>query len=224
MPWATAKLNGVVIAETDDPQVVGGDVYVGPLGVATILLEQVGVLAFKMYANLLFGVEQFPPDCVKWEYLSASSSRASQVHYTLSVTGTTIPDAAWVYPDPQNRRLEPVKNHVAFVGMAPVMIMYKKNFRYARSDEARSDVSSLYTSGSTPNTSTPTTPTLGYSIPTIQLPYNPSIYDYRNSHTFTPTLSRMGSHCSATAGWKGMGLPSVPEVEGSLGFEICEER
>ena len=28
MPWATAKVKGVVIAETDFPQVIGGDVYV----------------------------------------------------------------------------------------------------------------------------------------------------------------------------------------------------
>jgi len=45
MPWATAKVKGVVIAETDFPQVVGGDVYVRlTRSLAAILAS---VLAFQ---------------------------------------------------------------------------------------------------------------------------------------------------------------------------------
>lgn len=40
MPWATAKVKGVVIAETDFPQVVGGDVYVCNSGSHLGILEQ----------------------------------------------------------------------------------------------------------------------------------------------------------------------------------------
>ena len=87
----------------------------------------------------------------------------------------------------------------------------KKNFRY----DGHSD-----TTASTPNTSAPTTPTLSYSVPAIQFTYNPSIYNFRN----TPiSLTRKGSHCSATSGWKG-GLPSVPEADVYVGVEVGEDR
>lgn len=189
MPWATAKVKGVIVAETDYPQVVGGDVY-------------------------------FPPECVKWEYLSDANhqKKATQRQFNLSVNGTTVSDAAWCHPYPP-RKLESVKNHVAFVGMAPVMIMYKKNFRYARSDDSHSDSSSIHTVSSTPNTSTPTTPTLGCSVPTIQFTYNPSIYDCRNLQV---SLFRKGSHCTATSGWKGVGLPTVSETDRYLEVEVSD--
>lgn len=191
MPWATAKVKGVVIAETDFPQVVGGDVY-------------------------------FPSECVKWEYLQDANhqKKGSQRQFNLYVNGTTVSEAAWCHPEPP-RKLELVKNHVAFVGMAPVMIMYKKNFRYARSDDSHSDSGSVHTVSSTPNTSMPTTPTLGYSVPTIQLTYNPSIYDHRN---LPVSLCRKGSHCSATSGWKGVGLPTVSETDRYLEVDVGEHR
>jgi len=191
MPWATAKLKGVVIAETEFPQVFGGDVY-------------------------------FPPESVRWEYLSVSCHhhKDSQRQFNLSVNGTIILDAAWSYPDQSNcQRLESVKNHVAFAGIAPVMIKYKKNFRYARSDDSHSDASTV---SSTPNSSAPSTPTLCYSMPTIQLTTcGSSIYDYRNNPF---SLSRKGSHSSATSGWKGVGLPTVSEAEGYLEVDFCEAR
>jgi len=191
MPWATAKVKGVVIAETDFPQVIGGDVY-------------------------------FPTESVRWEYLSTSNHprKGSQRKFDLSVDGTTILDAAWTYQDPlKGSKLDVVKNYVAFVGIAPVMIKYKKNFRYARLDECHSDSSSTVTS--TPNSSAPTTPTLGCTVPTIQFTYNPSIYDYRH---IPLSLSRKSSHCGATSGWKGVGLPTVSEADGYLEVEIRGDR
>ncbi|KAI5789696.1 hypothetical protein DFH27DRAFT_208355 [Peziza echinospora] len=106
MPWATAKVNGVVIAETDFPQLVGGDVY-------------------------------FPPECIRWEYLERSTpttptsiverlrkpNETPLLHYTLNVNGTVLPDAAWSHQDPKCGKLEVVRSHVAFKGMAPVMLM-----------------------------------------------------------------------------------------------------
>lgn len=177
---------------------------------------------------------------VRWEYLSSSNypRKGSQRKFDLSVDGTTIVDAAWAYQDPlQGSKLDAVKNYVAFVGIAPVMIKCredvsnyvcylswqwcadKKNFRYARLDECHSD--SSCTVSSTPNSSAPTTPTLGCTVPTIQFTYNPSIYDYRH---IPLSLTRKASHCGATSGWKGVGLPTVSEAEGYLEVEIGNDR
>lgn len=136
MPWASAKVKGVIIAETDFPQVVSGDVYVSLIWtleaalasrswiILTTWLPLVSSGVSGLWSCIARAITKIVINsCVKWEYLSeaSQSKKSSQRHYNISVNGTTVSDAAWCHADPP-RKLESVKNHVAFVGMAPVMI------------------------------------------------------------------------------------------------------
>jgi uncharacterized protein (DUF427 family) len=65
------------------------------------------------------GNHYFPPQSVRWEYLSPSDThtacpwKGQASYHTVVVDGKSKPDAAWVYPDPKPAASS-IKDHVAF--------------------------------------------------------------------------------------------------------------
>ncbi|KAF2462045.1 hypothetical protein BDY21DRAFT_368184 [Lineolata rhizophorae] len=88
MPHATAKVDGVTVAETDSYEVVEGNIYFPPSSVN------------KNY----FASTDKHTTC-PWK------GRAS--YYTIDVNGTSYKDSAWYYPEPKSKASH-IKNYVAF--------------------------------------------------------------------------------------------------------------
>lgn len=76
-------------------------------------------LAQSDHTIVVEGNHYFPPDAVRREYLSPSSThtvcpwKGDASYYTVTVNGQENPDAAWYYPDPKPAAAE-LKNYVAF--------------------------------------------------------------------------------------------------------------
>ena len=85
---ATAKVNDTVIADTDNYEVVEGNVYFPP---GSINQEY-----FK-----------------KTETHTHCSWKGDASYYTVEVGGQALKDAAWYYPDPYDKAKN-IKDYVAF--------------------------------------------------------------------------------------------------------------
>ncbi|RPB10014.1 DUF427 domain protein [Morchella conica CCBAS932] len=99
-PKATAKINGKVIAESDEYETVEGNIY-------------------------------FPPSAITRSFLTPSDTqttckwKGTASYYNVEVDGVYIKDAAWYYPDPQDK-FKPFRNYVAFCMYAPLMLHLKR--------------------------------------------------------------------------------------------------
>ncbi|WP_205874810.1 DUF427 domain-containing protein [Mycobacterium camsae] len=77
------------------------------------------VLAEASETVRLEGNHYFPPDSVRHEHLTESSTtticpwKGTAHYYTVSVDGEVNPDAAWYYPTPSDQAQQ-IKDHVAF--------------------------------------------------------------------------------------------------------------
>ena len=83
-----ALFNGTVIAESDDYEVVEGNIYFPPESIKREYLRP----------------SDLHTSC-PWK------GRAS--YYSLSVNGEEVPDVAWYYPEP-NDAASQIKGHIAF--------------------------------------------------------------------------------------------------------------
>ncbi|KAF2236184.1 DUF427-domain-containing protein [Viridothelium virens] len=88
MPKATAKADGVVVAETDNFEFVEGNVYFPPSSVK------------REY----FNDSSLHTKC-PWKGQSS--------YYNLNINGKSLKDAAWYYPEPFEKATH-IKDHVAF--------------------------------------------------------------------------------------------------------------
>ena len=86
---AKAEWNGQVIAETDDYEIVEGNVYFPP--------HTINSKYFK-----------------KSHTLSTCYWKGEASYYDLEVNGQTNGDAAWYYPEPSDKAKK-IKDYVAFV-------------------------------------------------------------------------------------------------------------
>ena len=86
MPRAT--INGTVIAESDDYEVVEGNIYFPP--------DSIKKEFFK---------ESSQHSTCPWKGVAS--------YYSLSVDGEEMPDVAWYYPEP-SQAASNIKNYVAF--------------------------------------------------------------------------------------------------------------
>ncbi|EXJ53797.1 hypothetical protein A1O7_09133 [Cladophialophora yegresii CBS 114405] len=93
MPTATAKVNGKVIASTNDYQTVEGNIYFPPSSLDQSVLS-------------LSNTHSTCP----WK------GKAS--YYTITADKTTLKDAAWYYPEPKEKAAR-IKDHVAFCEWLP---------------------------------------------------------------------------------------------------------
>lgn len=77
------------------------------------------VLAEAPETVRLEGNHYFPPDSVRREHLTTSSTtsvcpwKGTAHYYSVSVDGEVNPDAAWYYPSP-SEQAQQIKDHVAF--------------------------------------------------------------------------------------------------------------
>lgn len=85
------------------------------------------VLAESDKTVVVEGNHYFPPESLKREYFSQSSSKTVcpwkglASYYTITVGGVTNPDAAWYYPHP-SLLARKIKNRVAFWHGVEVMV------------------------------------------------------------------------------------------------------
>jgi uncharacterized protein (DUF427 family) len=85
---AKATVNGVVLAESDDYEVVEGNIYFPPDDV-----------------NMDYFAETDHHTTCPW--------KGEASYYTIDVDGTTLENAAWFYPQPKEAASQ-IKDHVAF--------------------------------------------------------------------------------------------------------------
>jgi len=77
------------------------------------------VLAESDETVVVEGNHYFPPESVKKEYLTESSTQSTCIwkglasYYSIEVDGQTNNDAAWYYPEPSDAA-QNIKDHVAF--------------------------------------------------------------------------------------------------------------
>ena len=88
MPRAT--LNGVILAQSDDTQVVEGNHYFPPNSVNRGVFHPSGTTAHRPW-------------------------KGDDSHPGVEVDGTTVEDAAWYYPEPMDAAKN-IKDHGAFYG------------------------------------------------------------------------------------------------------------
>ncbi|KAI9709483.1 MAG: hypothetical protein M1820_003243 [Bogoriella megaspora] len=89
MPKATAKINGVVVAEADSWEFVEGNIYFPPSSIAK---EYIG------------GDSDLSTRC-PW--------KGNASYYNLTIDGKEYTNAAWYYPTPLEKATH-IKDHVAF--------------------------------------------------------------------------------------------------------------
>jgi uncharacterized protein (DUF427 family) len=94
MPHATATVNGTVIAETDNYEVVEGNVYFPPSSIK----------------EEYFTKTDFSTHC-PW--------KGDASYYTVSAGGKELKDAAWYYPTPYDKAKN-IKDYVAFCKFATI--------------------------------------------------------------------------------------------------------
>ncbi|KAH0606005.1 uncharacterized protein H6S33_004462 [Morchella sextelata] len=99
-PKATAKINGKVIAESDEYETVEGNIYFPPSAITRSFLT-------PSDTNTICG----------W--------KGTASYYNVEVDGVYIKDAAWYYPDPKDK-FKPFRNYVAFCMYAPLMLHLKR--------------------------------------------------------------------------------------------------
>lgn len=80
--------NGIVIAESNNTQVVEGNQYFPPNSI-----------------NREFFIKSETTTVCPW--------KGTASYYTIKVDDKQNPDAAWYYPDPKNAAMQ-IKNHIAF--------------------------------------------------------------------------------------------------------------
>jgi len=100
LPKATAKINGKVIAESDNYTTVEGNIYFPPAAISP---------------------EYLRPS--KTETICGWKGKA--LYYDIEVDGIIIKDAAWYYPEPKGN-FKPYRNYVAFCMYAPLMLHLKR--------------------------------------------------------------------------------------------------
>ncbi|KAH7068044.1 hypothetical protein FB567DRAFT_227927 [Paraphoma chrysanthemicola] len=88
MPRATATVNGVVVAETDNWEVVDGNIYFPPDTITK---------------------SHFSPTSTK----THCPYKGDASYYTVTTNKTEVKDAAWYYPDPLPD-MNKIKGYVAF--------------------------------------------------------------------------------------------------------------
>lgn len=77
------------------------------------------VLAEAAQTVSLEGNDYFPPEAVRREFLTESSTttrcawKGTAHYYTVTVDGQTNPDAAWYYPEP-SAKAQQIAHHIAF--------------------------------------------------------------------------------------------------------------
>lgn len=77
------------------------------------------VLAESEQCEVVEGNYYFPPDAVNWEYFKDSDThttcfwKGQASYYTIEVDGQENKDAAWYYPEPQEKANN-IKRYVAF--------------------------------------------------------------------------------------------------------------
>ena len=89
MTRATATFNGKVIADTDDFQLVEGNVYFPPNSVDQSVLSKTSLTTV-----------------CPW--------KGTASYYNINVDGQEAKGAAWYYPTTKTDRAAPLKDHVAF--------------------------------------------------------------------------------------------------------------
>jgi uncharacterized protein (DUF427 family) len=93
MPTATARVNGKVIASSDNYQTVEGNIYFPPSS-----LDQSVLSSSNTHSSC------------PWK------GKAS--YYNITTDGNTLKDAAWYYPVPKEKAAH-IKDHVAFCERTP---------------------------------------------------------------------------------------------------------
>ncbi|KAH7386124.1 hypothetical protein BKA66DRAFT_415771 [Pyrenochaeta sp. MPI-SDFR-AT-0127] len=88
MPHATATVNGIIVAETDNYEVVDGNIYFPP--------DTINQSHFTP-----------TPTTTHCPYKGDAS------YYTVTTNKTEVKDAAWYYPDPLPA-MNKIKGYVAF--------------------------------------------------------------------------------------------------------------
>lgn len=88
MPHATAKVDGITIADTDNYEVVEGNIYFPPSSITE---------------------SYFKPTSTT----SACPWKGTASYYTISVDGKELKDAAWYYPAPKDKAKN-IEGYVAF--------------------------------------------------------------------------------------------------------------
>lgn len=88
MPHATATVNGKTVAESDDYEIVEGNIYFPPASVA----------------------KEFFSDSNTHTYCGWKGNAS---YYNVKAGGVELPDAAWYYPDPMEKAKH-IKDYVAF--------------------------------------------------------------------------------------------------------------
>jgi len=90
MPTATAKINGKVIASSDNYETVEGNIYFPQASLDQSILSSSNTT-------------------------SSCPWKGKASYYNLTVDGNTLKDAAWYYPSPLDKASH-IKDHVAFYG------------------------------------------------------------------------------------------------------------
>jgi uncharacterized protein (DUF427 family) len=102
MPHATASVNGVVVAQTDQWEVVDGNIYVRP----TCTLYPASLPSIITWIS---SKSHFSPTSTK----THCPYKGDASYYTVTTNKTEVQDAAWYYPDPLPS-MNKIKGYVAF--------------------------------------------------------------------------------------------------------------
>ncbi|KAJ3862351.1 hypothetical protein EV359DRAFT_45359, partial [Lentinula novae-zelandiae] len=114
-----AILDGIVLADSNDTKVIEGNHY-------------------------------FPPDSVKKEYFVESDTssvcpwKGTCSYYDATISGKTVSDVAWYYPNTISDRAKPIENYVAFYkvhGLLSFILVHSANHTLIRTRSNLSKVS-----------------------------------------------------------------------------------
>ncbi len=86
---AKATFNGKTLAESDDYEMVEGNIYFPPDSVNKEYLEES-------------------------DHHTTCPWKGKASYYDVNVEGEKIENAAWYYPQPKSEKAQPIKDHVAF--------------------------------------------------------------------------------------------------------------